>query len=273
MEVFFVISVENKQIGEIPLLHLARSNLFDKKLPLVIFIHGFMSAKEHNLHYAYLLAEKGFRVLLPDCLYHGERQTEETRSHLQFHFWDIVLQTISELNDLKNYFDDSELIDSEKIGVVGTSMGGIITLGALTQYSWIHSAVSLMGMPYYEKLAQAQIEELKNQGKELPIEQSAIDELFDRLRERDLSQQPEKLMGRPLLFWHGKRDNVVPYSYAYDYYESIKEYYQQTPKFLQFISDEKADHKVSREGLLKTVEWFDKHLLSSSMMYVTSADK
>jgi len=268
-----VISVENKQIGEIPLLHLARSNLFDKKLPLVIFIHGFMSAKEHNLHYAYLLAEKGFRVLLPDCLYHGERQTEETRSHLQFHFWDIVLQTISELNDLKNYFDDSELIDSEKIGVVGTSMGGIITLGALTQYSWIHSAVSLMGMPYYEKLAQAQIEELKNQGKELPIEQSAIDELFDRLRERDLSLQPEKLMGRPLLFWHGKRDNVVPYSYAYDYYESIKEYYHQTPKFLQFISDEKADHKVSREGLLRTVEWFDKHLLSSSMMYVTSADK
>ena len=30
----------------------------EKALPLVFFIHGFTSAKEHNLHFAYLLAEK-----------------------------------------------------------------------------------------------------------------------------------------------------------------------------------------------------------------------
>jgi uncharacterized protein len=273
LEVFFVISVENKQIGEIPLLHLARTNLFNKKLPLIIFIHGFTSAKEHNLHYAYLLAEKGFRVVLPDCLYHGARQTESNPSNLQMHFWEIVLQTVSELEQIKVHFEESHLIDSEKIGVVGTSMGGIVTLGALTKYPWIHSAVSLMGMPYYEKLAFAQIEGLRKQGKEIPLEQSAIDELFELLREKDLSLQPEKLMGRPLLFWHGKKDHVVPYSYAYEFYESIRPLYELTPEYLHFITDEKADHKVSREGVLKTVEWFEQHLLSNRMIYVTSQEK
>jgi uncharacterized protein len=273
LEVYFLISVENKQIGEIPLLHLVQTNIFHEKLPLIIFIHGFTSAKEHNLHYAYLLAQKGFRVVLPDCLYHGERQTEETKSQLQFHFWEIVLQTILELNDIKEHFEDSQLIDSEKIGVVGTSMGGIVTLGALTKYPWIYTAVSLMGMPYYEKLAKAQIAELQKQGKELPFEKSVLEDLLDRLRERDLSLQPEKLMGRPLLFWHGKRDNVVPFSYAYEYYDSIKQYYHQTPQLLEFISDEKADHKVTRDGVFKTVEWFEKHLLIPSMIYVTSAEK
>ena len=53
------------------------------------------------------------------------------------------------------------LIDSERIGMVGTSMGGIVTLGSLTRYKWIKAAVSLMGMPYYEKFALWQIKELE----------------------------------------------------------------------------------------------------------------
>lgn len=53
-------------------MHLGEQTTFNQELPLIIFIHGFQSAKEHNLHYAYLLAEKGC-VLLPDVIHHGER--------------------------------------------------------------------------------------------------------------------------------------------------------------------------------------------------------
>ena len=61
-----------------------------------------------------------------------------------------------------------DLADQDRIGV-GTSMGGIVTLGALTQYKWIKAAVSLMGSPNYVKFAQAQIEHLKTIGCQIPF--------------------------------------------------------------------------------------------------------
>ncbi|MDZ5470309.1 alpha/beta fold hydrolase [Bacillus sp. 31A1R] len=265
-----MIVVENKRIGEIPLLHLAQKELFDEKLPLVIFVHGFTSAKEHNLHYAYLLAEKGFRVVLPEALYHGERKPTLSKHDLNIRFWEIVLKMIDDLDLIKTYFEGENKIDSQKIGLAGTSMGGIVTLGALTKYPWVKSAVSLMGMPYYEKFALWQLEELKKNNITLPLAQSDLDQLLNQLRELDLSLQPEKLANRPLLFWHGKQDTVVPYHFTYQFYKEIKTLYKKNPEYLQFISDEHADHKVSRDGVLKTVEWFEKHLLSSDMMYITS---
>ena len=62
--------------------------------------------------------------------------------------------------------------------LVGTSMGGMVTLGSLTRYKWIKAAVSLMGMPHYEKYALWQINELKKHGIELPLKQEKIAELL-----------------------------------------------------------------------------------------------
>ena len=238
----------------IPSLHIVDKEYAAEKLPFVIFIHGFGSAKEHNLHYAYLLAEKGIRVVLPETIFHGERETGLGQKEINFLFWDIVLTTIDELNVIKEYFDAKGLIDIERIGLAGTSMGGIITLGALTKYDWIHSAVSLMGVPSYELYARMQIHEMSKKGVAISREQQ--DQLMGRLKNYDLSLQPEKLKNRPLLFWHGKLDGVVPYQLAYQFYQEIKNEYTK----VQFLTDEKAGHKVGRKGVLKTVDWFEKHL-------------
>ncbi|MFD2443164.1 prolyl oligopeptidase family serine peptidase [Bacillus sp. CGMCC 1.16607] len=252
-----MILVENIKVDGIPALHIVDERLKTNQLPFVIFIHGFTSAKEHNLHYAYLMAEKGMRVVLPESKHHGERQTNIKGSELPFHFWDIVLSAIDELEMIKQYFEEKELIDEDRIGVAGTSMGGIITLGALTQYEWIRSGVCLMGLPYYEKFARYQMDEMKNQGVKLPLSQEEITQLLNRLEKYDLSLQPEKLKKRPLLFWHGKKDQVVPYKYSYPFYEQLKG----RGELVQFLTDEKAGHQVSREGLLKTVDWFETHLV------------
>ena len=50
-----MILVDNKKIQQIPVLHLVDEKNSDEKLPFIFFIHGFESAKEHNLHYAVLL--------------------------------------------------------------------------------------------------------------------------------------------------------------------------------------------------------------------------
>lgn len=257
-----MVIIENIQIGSIPILHVVQKAKREETLPFIIFVHGFESAKENNLHYAYLLAEKGFRVVLPEAVHHGERDSSLTSLQMNLHFWDIVISTIEELPAVKNYFAEKNMIDIERIGLAGTSMGGIITLGALTQYSWIKAAVSLMGMPYYEKFSQYQLKQLEDKGVKLPFSDESKQEILSKLKKYDLSLQIEALNRRPLLFWHGMKDPVVPYSYTYQFYEKIRPVYADEPEKLHFISDKDADHKVSREGVLQLVEWFEKYLSS-----------
>jgi uncharacterized protein len=256
-----VIIVEKSLLKNNPHLHIVNKSEQQRKLPFIIFNHGFTSAKEHNLHYAYLLAEKGFRVILPEAIYHGEREQGLTEKDLYSHFWEIVIKTIHELNDYKEYYVNEGLVDQEQIGLAGTSMGGIVTLGALTKYKWVKAAVSLMGMPAYEEYLHWQLEQMQSLGISLSFTNEQIEEQLLFLRQYDLSLQPEKLENRPLLFWHGKKDPIVPYHLTYQFYQSIKVKYQKTPANIKFISDEQADHKVSREGLKATVEWFEKHLI------------
>ncbi len=256
-----MVIVEKEQINNIPLLHVVKENGHHHKLPLVLFFHGITSAKEHNLHYAYLLAEKGFRVILPDALYHGERGRGLSEKELYPHFWKIVLNTLHEIDPLKEYYVESGLADPEKIGVAGTSMGGIVAMGALTQFPWIKAAVSLMGMPAYERFSLWQIEQIQKQGYSLPFTENEISDQLTVLRDYDLSLQPEKLAERPLLFWHAKNDPIVPYQLTYQFFESAKHTYKQNPEKIKFITDENAGHKVSREGLKATVDWFEKYLL------------
>jgi uncharacterized protein len=251
-----VILVEKLYIHEIPALHIVKEEYRLNSLPFVIFVHGFGSFKEKNLHYAYMLAEKGFRVVLPDALYHGER-TSQNQHELAFHFWEIVLTTIHELEDIKNHYLSSGLIDEERIGVAGTSMGGIITFGALTQYKWVKVAASLMGSPYYLAFAERQINELRERGITIPLTEEEQAQLLQQLKPYDLSLQPEKVNNRPTFLWHGKMDPVVPFEYSFQFYEMMVK----TNARIDLLVDERAGHKVSHEGLLRMVDWFHSHFL------------
>jgi fermentation-respiration switch protein FrsA (DUF1100 family) len=255
-----LVVVEKDKVENIPLLHVVKENEKLEKLPLVIFIHGFKSVKERNLHYAYLLAEAGFRVVLPEVLYHGERDQGLNEKEFYIRFWEMVLNTIDEIKRLKESYLKKGLIDPEKIGLAGTSMGGIVTLGALTQYKWVKAAVSLMGMPSYEEFSLWQLDQLKTQGLTLPFTSEQIDEQLRILREYDLSHQPEKLDNRPLLFWHGKKDPLVPYPLTHQFFEKVKVNYQEDPEKIRFITDQRAGHNVSLEGVEATVDWFINYL-------------
>jgi fermentation-respiration switch protein FrsA (DUF1100 family) len=255
-----LVIVEKIKIADIPLLHIVNHSLRDKKTPFVIFVHGFTSAKENNLHYAYYLAEKGIRVVLPEALDHGERSKDYNTKELSYRFWKIVLNEIAEVNTIKEYFEENDLIDQGRIGLAGTSMGGITTLGALTQYDWIKAAVSLMGSPCYTSLLKGQLSALQQSGVKIPLSNDEIDEQLSLLEPFDLSLHTEKLQNRPLLFWHGERDEMVPFAPTYQFYKDIIPMYEKTPERLKFIVDPLAGHKVSSEGALALTEWFERYL-------------
>lgn len=87
-----MIIVEKRFLNNNPFLHIVKKSGQQERLPFIIFTHGFTSAKENNLHYAYLLAEKGFRVILPEAIYHGEREQGLTERDLYGHFGKLSLR-------------------------------------------------------------------------------------------------------------------------------------------------------------------------------------
>lgn len=259
-EGFTLILVEKKRIKDIPVLHIVKQKQFSDKMPLIIFLHGFTSTKERNMHAAYLFAEKGYRVVMPEAKYHGERAEGFSEMELGFRFWEIVLTSIDELSIIKDSLAEENLVDSSRIGVAGTSMGAIITLGGLAKYDWIKAAVSLMGNPSYEQFALWQLNEMEKRNVKLGLSKEEVTSLLNELKQYDLSLQPEKLNNRPVLFWHGKQDKVVPYQSAYHFYEQNRLKYEGTEDLFEFITDEQAGHTVSNAGVIAAAKWFEKHL-------------
>lgn len=253
-----MIGIVKDRVGNVPSLVVVDSDKQQEALPVVIFFHGFTSAKEHNLPIAFLLAEQGYRVILPDSKMHGERELETSELKRQISFWDIVLNNVKELNEIKQALEAAGLLLDGRIGVAGTSMGGITTSAALTQYDWIKSAVILMGSPRITTFAKTLVESFKKEG-DLPVTDEQIASLYDQLETCDLSLQPEKLEERPLLFWHGGNDAVVPFDHSYTFYDEVKTQYKNQDD-IQFIKEQNAGHKVSRKAILELVNWFKKYL-------------
>ncbi len=252
-----MIQVEKVIAGEIPMLVVGKQDLKNIPLPGFIFLHGFMSAKEHNLHYAYLLAERGFRVFLPEAIMHGERGEDYSEKVMAKSFWKIVLTSIKELEKIRHHITEYGYVIPDRIALGGTSMGAITTLGAITQYSWIKAAVSMMGTPAYQDFAQAQLNEFANQGIDLGYSEAQKEAIFNDLQKYDLSLQPEKLHGRPLFVWHGEKDPVVPISGIRSFVSG--------PLFekgqVTYITDKHAGHAVTRKGLLEAVNWIEEKIV------------
>ncbi|MBD7985116.1 prolyl oligopeptidase family serine peptidase [Sporosarcina sp. Sa2YVA2] len=243
--------------SNIPLLNIVEESNDRDDLPTVIFLHGFTSAKEHNLHYAFNLAKKGVRVLLPEAHLHGVRSEPLDEVQLSLRFWEIILTSIEEMAVLKMELHKRGVT---QIGMGGTSMGGITTMGCLTAYPWIDVAAVMMGAPGYVELAKAQMSQFERRGFKLPITDEERKNLLTTLGLFDMTKHREKLNGRPVFFWHGESDTTVPFEPTYNFYKATKKDYEQTPERFEFMVDPLAGHAVSRSGMLKSVDWFASYL-------------
>src|SRR5699024_3972075 len=164
-----MIAVIEDRIKNIPSLVVVDEGKTKDALPTVVYFHGFTSAKEHNLPLAYLLAQEGFRVILPDSYLHGAREEDITNEKFQLSFWDIVLKNLDELTEIKSYLDENNLLAKGQLGIAGTSMGGITTGAALRKYDWIDAGAILMGSPKPLDFAKDLIEAFeKGHGKTVP---------------------------------------------------------------------------------------------------------
>ncbi|WP_314059569.1 prolyl oligopeptidase family serine peptidase [uncultured Vagococcus sp.] len=250
-----MIEVYDRVIDGIPLLEVVDSALKDEKLPTVVFYHGWTNVKESVLVHGFEIAKKGFRTLLPEALYHGARNdgiplTDERL----LDFWTIIQESVDEYPVLMDYYIKAGLTDPNRLGVTGLSMGGITTCALLATYPEIKVGDCLMGSPDAVGFTQQVLAEAEKQGMVLPDD---INEQLQELEALSLAENPEKIAGRPVHFWHGTKDETVPYAPTFDFYQRIQD--EEFAKQVSFSTTEDG-HKVPYTISQETASFFRNNL-------------
>lgn len=255
-----MIELKHQTIEDLPVIEVYPKGKEKELLPTVFFYHGWESRKERVIEYGYVLAQKGFRAILPEALDHGERRAEVEAANDPMNFWKIVVQSVQEFPVLVNYYLEQKKMDKDKIGVAGLSMGGITTSAMLTQYEWIHAAAVLMGSPNPIEFTEWLLKNYKIDGTALYdlLDQEMIATRLQELEGISLNKQPEKIAGRPLYFWHGTEDPIVPIHITKHFIETIKN--EPYSRQLEFETSAGVKHRVPQTIILKMSQFFDKTL-------------
>jgi uncharacterized protein len=251
-----MIVIKEEVWNKVPLLRVEQAGAEGQELPVFTYFHGFTSAREHNLPMAYMLAEKGYRVLLPEALHHGIREDADSSSKRQMEFFAIVKENLNDLEHIHRYASENGFIQNNRFAIGGTSMGGITTCAALTQYDFVNAGMVMMGSPKISAFARGMVEAVKQSGMQMNISDDELEQLYTQLETIDLSLHPETIGNRPLFFWHGDQDPVVPYKHSRSFYE-VLEQKAKSPEQFTYMSEAGTGHKVSRKAMLAGTAWLE----------------
>lgn len=252
------VQITKINISDIPTLHIVQTERQQEPLPTVLYYHGYNGEKESSLTIAYKIAEKGMRVILPDGYLHGEREGNISLAEKQLQFGEIIARTMREMELVKTYIEEQNWVLDGRIGVGGTSMGGMITYAALRSYEWIKAAVVLMGSAYVTKRIERLVNNLTNEHeKKLAAEKFAA--FKAELASIDLTNDLSALNERPLLIWHGAQDAVIPVEESRSFYEAAKPLYRNAAN-IEYIEEADRIHNISKLSISKTAAWFAQHL-------------
>lgn len=252
-----MIKTNSELISDLPVLEIVKDHLSDEQLPTVFFYHGWESYKERVLEEAYSLAEADFRVVLPDAFNHGERNVNKLELMI---FWEVVDKSVKEFMVIVDHYVNTNKTMIDRVGVSGLSMGGITASVILTQYDWVKSATILMGSPAPIELTKWLLEndKLDSMDNNNLRNKDFVEKKLNDLIPLSLNLQAEKLAGRPVYFWHGTEDKVVPAKTTIDFVEKNQK--KDYGKNLSLELTKGVGHRVPREIIQKMTNYFQEHL-------------
>jgi len=222
--------VRTTKFDELPVLHVFAASQAQTKLPTIIDYHGWTTQTATELSAAYQLVRAGFRVIIPAAYLHGSRNDGTDLDRHPEHFWSIVGHSVAEFPQLVDALVAAGISDRKQIGIMGTSMGGITVAGIMATQPDVVAGVSLIGSPEPVAFAKDQVSQLPAQ-LQAKLPEALIAQTYQQLAHFDLSEQPEQLAGRPMFFFNGTADQMVPYKYISDF----KQRFEQTPALAQTV--------------------------------------
>lgn len=238
------------EIDKIPSLRFRPVNS-DHPLPTIIYYHGWSSNKEYQRFKAHIIASYGYQVIVPDCIYHGERNPidYEKESMLEKYFPEIILNSIKEAPILIDYIKKIKMTDSKKIAIMGTSMGGFISSGIFTKHQIFKTLIVFNGACAWGELLT--FDEQKNSDQNWDYQ--------DELVRYNPADNLDQLNNRPILLLHGDSDSLVPIDAQRYFYNKVSGYYEDKDK-IELVEVPRMDHYISTGMLEKAIFFNEEHL-------------
>ncbi|KAA0549894.1 alpha/beta fold hydrolase [Bacillus sp. BGMRC 2118] len=214
----------------------------------IIIYHGWGSVVDSQHELASILAREGFRVIVPELMYHDNRDPIPHPFHtpiMQEYFWRTIFYSIEEFNLLLNELNTQE----QQLILLGSSMGGFIANGIITENPNIAGLININGSGSY--LTSETIFR-ENSGREpLTITEQ------ENFAQYDPGQKEINYNTRILLL-HGELDSIVSIEGQKEYYSYIT---QQGYENVQLITYPEINHTISPEMISDIVDWLKKYIV------------
>jgi uncharacterized protein len=208
----------------------------DPPWPGIVVLHGAGSCKENHADFARLAADFGWAVLAYDQRGHGESLGEMSPSAVD----DAIAMT--------RQLGSRDEVDSERICVRGSSMGGFVAIHAAAVSDAVAAVIAIC--PPGERML---VESLRNDPLEMRADRDALEPW---LGEHDLREAVELMGAKPLILLHAKGDEEVPADWSQELYDRAAE-----PRKLVLVPG--GHHRsVQHDAELQTValRWLEREL-------------
>jgi len=232
------------------------------KKPLVICQHGFTGNKESMLTTCLMLADAGFVVVSIDAEKHGERRDPEVLRRLSqdpAQFFHILLGTVEDVRRVIDYVGENLDVDLQRVGMMGVSMGAIITLLAATVEERLKAIVSVIGGANFQVLVRKS--SLYRVGLEPKLVEKFAQSAGELIGRYDPVNKAHLFRSIPVLLLNGERDDLIPLECATSLYEALKPHYQDAPERLRMKVYEGIGHEYTSEMEKEAVEWLRRNLV------------
>ncbi len=247
------ILIRRRVRADIPVLELL--DAAGERRPLVLLYHGYLNRKDFMLNQAYFLASQGFAVAVPDAWGHGERAGEGFPD-----FFTSVLRTADEIDALIELYREEPLVDAQRVGLTGYSMGGCIAYEYCARPGRrVQAAVPFIATPDWAALMSA-----PGTGQEF-LKTGLIHSIEDMAQLVALAQavQPlnrkEHMANLPLLMLNGAMDPLMPVDSLQRFYEAVKPLYSRQEDISLCVYPG-VGHADNVEMNLQMAAWFAKYL-------------
>ncbi|MGB9714265.1 MAG: alpha/beta hydrolase family protein [Candidatus Bathyarchaeales archaeon] len=223
-----------------------------EEAPCIIALHGLESDKDSGKWpiIASKLYKEGYA-----CLRFNFRGCGSEPEKSEGSFEETCLTgRVEDYRAAINFLWDSGKVDVNRLGVIGSSFGGMAAVAAQNERI---KAMVVMATPYRIPVF-GEPKRSRKLGKyyELPSGRRLKENFFKDLEKHDLLDAVKK--APPILIMHGSMDEIVPVEHALKLYEAAPE-----PKRLEIIDG--GDHTFSSAEHLNraidlSLEWFNKYL-------------
>lgn len=280
---------------KVPVLIFKPLSAANKKLPVVICLHGTGGSKDDaNIKsLLYQFTQLGFMAVAIDARYHGERvtktpgrnfyteaiikawQNKDTAQQQHPFFFD----TVYDLWKLTDYLTSRKDVDTSRIGMMGISMGGIETWMAASVDTRIKVAVPVIAAQSFKwslenerwqgranTIWAAQQQAAKDLG-DTAVNSKNVKALWDKLlpgilNEFDCPSMIRLFAPRPLLLLNTEKDQNCPLEGALYAYDAATNAYRDANALDKLKTDIEPNepHRYTPKHITLTLAWFKKWL-------------